>query len=160
MWLKPAILIVACIIPPFAMNHQSSESNIRQDTGQILQQLQSGDTTRNASLHRVLTEIQNGIINGTVNSFTPFIAPQIYLSLLNSDEGYFSSNQSSFILQHFFSSFRILTFRFTTVHSERLNTYATGGGTLIRKGSTEIIQIYLALRYRDGTWNITQFNMY
>jgi hypothetical protein len=159
MLLKPIILLFSC--SSFLFNSNYSDVIVLTDSGQVLSSPASQDSTmRMASINRILLDIQNGIMNGNVSAFSSYIAPQIYLNLLNTDEGYFSSNQSSFILQHFFSSVRMLTFRFTTVHTEGLNTYATGGGTFMRKGSPEIVQIYVAMKYRDGDWIMTQFNIY
>lgn len=159
MFLKHTILIFACFLFSLAA-HSWGMGATGQGFRQESQHNEERDSVRTYQLHRVLSEIQEGIVKSDVGSFASSIAPQVYVSLLNSDEGYFSSNQSSFVIQHFLSSNRILTFRFTTIQSEGSSGYATGGGTIVRRGSPEIIQVYVALKYQERAWILTQFNIY
>ncbi len=119
-----------------------------------------GEEEKDSVLDRTIAVIQEGIVAGATNTFTPWIAPQVYLRLLGSEEGYFSANQSTFVLERFFSSFRVLRFHFTTIHRSGSKAYATGGGTFIRRGTPEIVQVYIALIKHDDAWVISQFNIY
>ena len=155
MWLKNTILLLSLTI--LLTVNQSRSATF---CSQIASHINGQDSASSLPIDEILSAVQNGIMKGNIGSFVQYMAPQIYMSLLNTDEGYFSSNQSSFILERFFSSNRLMTFRFTTVHKDGLSAYATGGGTLMRKGTSEIIQIYVSFRYRAGSWVMTQFNIY
>ena len=159
MYLKYFMLLFAGIFF-FLVANPSGMGSVKQESRKSATQRDQNDSVRSYLLHRVLSEVQEGIVKSDVGSFASSIAPQVYVSLLNSDEGYFSSNQSSFVIQHFLSANKILTFRFTTIQSEGSSGYATGGGTIVRRGSPEIIQVYVALKYQDRAWILTQFNIY
>ncbi len=158
MRLKFTILFFICILISLTANSPAAGS-ARQDPRPGSGTGDPQDSV-SAALYHVLKDVEEGIINGDANLFASSIAPQIYINLSNSDEGYFSSNQSSFVIQHFLSASRLATFHFSTIRSDDSSAYATGGGTVVRRGFAEIIQVYVSLKYQNGAWLLTQFNVY
>ena len=88
MFLKHTILIFACFLFSLAA-HSWGMGATGQGFRQESQHNEERDSVRTYQLHRVLSEIQEGIVKSDVGSFASSIAPQVYVSLLNSDEGYF-----------------------------------------------------------------------
>ena len=60
----------------------------------------------------ILNEIEEGIIDNDVKAFSRYFSSQPYISLLNGVNGYYSSNQAYYILEEFFNSFKVISFRF------------------------------------------------
>jgi hypothetical protein len=108
----------------------------------------------------VLEKIEEGIKRNEGNALATYFAAQVYLNLQSEEEGYFSANQASLVLGHYLSVRKVLNFHFTTKQEEGGSAYATGGGTIIIRGVTEIIQLYVSFGLRSGKWVVTQFNIY
>jgi len=111
-------------------------------------------------LDALIESIRQGILSGEIQKFSGSFAHQVYITLRGKEGGYFSSNQALCILQNYFSGRRAVNFRFTTVRTNAVMPYATGGGTFLMKGNTEILQVYVAFASIDGQWVITQCNVY
>lgn len=113
-----------------------------------------------AQLDNVFDAIESAILGGDVKKLAPYFGKQLNLSLHSGTTGYFSSNQSYYILQNYFSSRKIISFKFTSRKLDDTSPFATGGGTSRAKGVNEILQFYVALAEVDGRWVISQFNVY
>jgi hypothetical protein len=113
-----------------------------------------------AYLDNLFDTIEAAILAGDVKKLAPYFGKQVNLSLQSGPSGYFSGNQSYYILQNYFSSRKILSFKFTSRKLDDTYPYATGGGTSRAKGVNEILQFYVALAEVDGRWVISQFNVY
>jgi hypothetical protein len=111
-------------------------------------------------VNRVFDEIEAAILAGDVKKLSPYFGRQMNLNLHAGMSGYFSSNQSYYILQNYFSSKKILSFRFTSRKPDDASPFATGGGTARTKGINEILQFYVSLVEVDSRWVISQFNVY
>lgn len=120
----------------------------------------SARSPQDARFREVAAGIEDGIRRNDASLLAPHFAGQLYLSLRSEEEGYYSANQASLVLEHYFAGRKFLNFRFTTTGTQGRNAYATGGGTIMVRGMTEIIQVYVSFRQRGGEWVVTQFNIY
>jgi len=111
-------------------------------------------------VNRVFDDIEHAILAGDVKKLSPYFGRQLNLNLHAGMSGYFSSNQSYYILQNYFSAKKILSFRFTSRKPDEASPFATGGGTARTKGMNEILQFYVSLVEVDGRWVISQFSIY
>ena len=112
------------------------------------------------SLEHIIQAIQDGINATSVGMFSDLFAKQIFMSLQENENGYFSANQAALVLQNYFSSKRNVKFIFSTTNILEGTPYATGGGTFFLRGSIRHFQIYVSLSFVEGRWVITQFNVY
>lgn len=101
-------------------------------------------------------EIESGIKHADPAGFSKYLSENSYLSLPNGVTGYFSSNQSFYILKDFFKTFIPVTFSFTIPAGSK-ETVATGALVFESKGKRENATVYIALTYEGTTWRITQF---
>lgn len=146
------------LVPPAtAFSQENRQEGPRDPSVARSRQTETREASSAAGIVRL---IETGLKAGSTDRFTPYLANQIYLSLRGIAGGYYSSNQASSILQSFFGSRKILTFRFTTVDDSATTPYATGGGTFLLKGTFQSFQIYVALTKADARWMISQFNLY
>jgi hypothetical protein len=111
-------------------------------------------------LEKMFREIEHGIRTEDTRAITKHFGKQVFLSLQNIESAYYSSNQASFIVQDFFNTHHIITFKLSSVNSSEPSPYATGGGTIRVKNTREILQVYIGLTMADDHWVISEFNMY
>ncbi len=101
-------------------------------------------------------EIESGIKHADPAGFSKYLSENSYISLPNGVSGYFSSNQSFYILKDFFKTFIPVAFSFEIPKGNK-ETVATGELVFESKGKRENATVYIALTYEGATWRITQF---
>ena len=130
--------------------------------GQKNNLLDRRNTPAHPQRHDVLTVLQTiekGIGRGFVSEFSRFFSSQVRLSF-SEQEGYYSANQTTSVLQNYFQAVKPESFAFSSYEEEGPNPYATGRFTYVLKGYRESAQVYVSLTRRDSKWVITQFNIY
>ena len=108
----------------------------------------------------VFKTVEKGVSSGSIVSFSNRFGPQVHVSITGKDEGYFSANQTTSVLQSYFVPLKPVSFTFSRFHEKGENPYATGRLTYIARGNQESVQIYVSLALHDSEWVIGQFNMY
>lgn len=108
----------------------------------------------------VFQAVKRGVAKGDPSAFSRYLGDQVSLSLRGGETGYFSGSQSFYLLSSFFSIHHPLGFDFTTFGESGDNPYATGGGTFVKRGVRERVQIYVSLSSSGSRWVISQFNIY
>lgn len=103
--------------------------------------------------------VASGLRHSDHASISRNFGRQVYVSLKGGENGYFSSNQASYVVQSFFASRRPASFTFTTI-DEGDEPFATGSGLFLMKGTRETLQVYVALARQGKRWVISQFNVY
>ena len=111
------------------------------------------------SAQEVFKEIEKGISEGNVSSISGFFSSQIYLSLSNGVNGYYSSNQAYYVLQGYFKNYYVITFSLKNVHDEDESIYATGVYTYSIEGKEGKAQVYISLKHAGPKWKITQLTI-
>jgi hypothetical protein len=106
-----------------------------------------------------LNEIEEGIKNGDINKLTGYFASQPYISLLSGVNGYYSSNQTYYILQDFFQNFKVVSFKFDNKKFEENVVYGTGEYFYERKGKRESAYLYVTLNKIGNKWFILQISI-
>jgi hypothetical protein len=106
-----------------------------------------------------LNEIEKGIKEGNINRLTDFFAPQPYISLLSGVNGYYSSNQTYYIIEEFFKNFKVVSFKFENKKFEENVVYGTGKYYYERKGKRESALLYVTLNKTGNKWTISQISI-
>jgi hypothetical protein len=107
----------------------------------------------------ILNEIESGILNNDVKSFSQYFTSQPYISLINGVNGYYSSNQTYYILEDFFNSFKVVSFRFEERKTEESVAYGKGTYYYEKKGKREEAHLYITLSKSGSKWYITQISI-
>ena len=107
----------------------------------------------------IFSEIEKALGSGNVSVISRYFSPQTYFSLSNGVSGYYSSNQSFYILEDFFSIYKVSSFRFKNIQADENNPYATGIYTFESKGQKGTSQVYVSLKNIGGSWKITQITI-
>jgi len=113
---------------------------------------------QNPQLEKVFTDIENGLSSGNVNLLSKHFSSQNYLSLSNGISGYYSSNQTYYILQDLFKISKPVSFRFTGVVANK-NPYATGVLTYEHRNRKETAQVFISLEFSGSEWTISQLTI-
>jgi len=104
--------------------------------------------------------IERGIIDGNVGNFSQYFDKQIFVNITRGENGYFSSDQASSLLQHYMETRKVISFKFSRLDESGPTPYATGRLISIYRGTLESAQVYVSCSLQGPGWVIGQFNIY
>ncbi len=107
----------------------------------------------------IFNDIESGIINNDVKKFSQYFSSQPYLSLVNGVNGYYSSNQAYYIMEDFFNSFKVVSFKMEETKTEGTVAYCKGDYYYEKKGRREVAHLYITLGKSGNKWYITQISI-
>ncbi len=107
----------------------------------------------------IFNEIESGINSSDVAKISKYFAPQPYISLINGVNGYYSSNQAYYILEDFFDTYKVLSFKLDESKIDEVISYAKGEYYFEKKGKREIAHFYVTLSKSGSRWQITQISI-
>ncbi len=107
----------------------------------------------------IFTLVESGLRRADLSSLSKLFGREVFVSLKGGESGYFSTNQAFLIIQSFLRARRPVSFTFST-KEEGDESFATGSGVFLSKGSRETLQVYVAVSRLGGRWVISQFNVY
>ena len=122
--------------------------------------INQGLVTPREGYRRVFEMVEEGIASGTVNDFAAFFDSQVSVNLRGGESGYYSANQTYYVLESYFKLRRFGHFEFTTFGKSESNPYATGSARFTSKGGMENVQVYVSLSWGGERWVISQFKVY
>lgn len=103
---------------------------------------------------QIFSDIERTFSSGNVSLISNYFPSQIYLSLSNGVNGFYSGNQAYYILQDFFQLNQPITFKFTQ-RSESENGFATGLFTFENKNKKETAQVFISVEFSGAKWKIS-----
>ena len=104
-------------------------------------------------------EIAAGLNYSNTNSIKKYFTDQIYLNIISTEKGYYSSSQAEIILDDFMNYFKVISFKFKRSYYK--NSFAFALGTYkydIGSGVREL-EVSVTLNYDNGTWYIDQITV-
>ena len=107
----------------------------------------------------IFNDIESGIISNDVKKFSKYFSSQPYLSLVNGVNGYYSSNQAYYIMEDFFNSFKVVSFKMEETKTEGTVSYGKGDYYFEKKGRREVAHLYITLSKSGNKWYITQISI-
>ena len=107
----------------------------------------------------IFNDIESGIISNDVKKFSQYFSSQPYISLVNGVNGYYSSNQAYYIIEDFFNSFKIVSFKMEETKTEGSVSYGKGNYYYEKKGKRQIAHLYITLSKSGNKWYITQISI-
>ena len=107
----------------------------------------------------IFNDIESGIISNDVKKFSKYFSSQPYISLVNGVNGYYSSNQAYYILEDFFNSFKVVSFKMEETKTEGTVSYGKGDYYFEKKGRREVAHLYITLSKSGNKWYITQISI-
>jgi len=107
----------------------------------------------------IFNDIESGIASNDVKKFSQYFSSQPYISLVNGVNGYYSSNQAYYIMEDFFNSFKVVSFKMEETKSEGSVSYGKGDYYFEKKGRREVAHLYITLSKSGNKWYITQISI-
>jgi hypothetical protein len=122
--------------------------------------VQNTDSNKNVRPGELIfKEIESGIKDGKVDRITKYFGQQTYFSFSNGINGYYSNNQAFYVLEDFFKLYRVTSFKFDYIKSDKNNGHATGNYNYDNRGQRSTAQVYISLKKIGSNWIITQFTI-
>jgi hypothetical protein len=144
------VLVVAIFrVPDLAMG------GVQQERG-----AQRGPRRVSEDYRKIFAVVQSSLTNGNISAIVQHLAPQVQVNLRGAENGYYSANQTYYLLENYLQSRKIMGFEFSTIGESDSNPYATGGANLNFRGTREYAQVYVSLSRSGEKWVITQINIY
>lgn len=107
----------------------------------------------------ILEEVETGLGANDIERFSKHFASKVYISLLTGQKGYFSSEQSFFILRNFLRNYTPASFSYYSTNYEANNPYGVGTLRYSNLGKRGEAQVYIALARIDSRWRISQITI-
>lgn len=142
------------VIYPFA-------ASFSQDGWWKEQKYKSDDTRQKYALcKRTFKDVAEGFNAQNISYINIYFDSQVYLNIISSDKGYYSSNQAELILTDFMDYFRIVNFVYKRSHRKNSYAFATGKYKYNRGNGTLDLDVSVSLKYKDEKWYIDQISIY
>lgn len=107
----------------------------------------------------IFNQIETGIVNNDIKNFSQYLSAQTYLSLINGVNGYYSSNQAYYILEDFFNTFKVVSFKIEETKTTESVSYGKGDYFFEKKGKREVAHFYVTLNKTGSKWYIAQISI-
>ncbi len=108
---------------------------------------------------KVFLRIEEGMAGATVDKFSKYFGNRNYLSLSNGVSGYYSSNQSYYVIKDFLSIYQPISFKLTNTVTETATPFASGILKYNSKGVRGTSVVFISLHFIDGVWKISQITI-
>lgn len=115
--------------------------------------------SRNREVQRLLYKIEEGISSGSVDKFSSYFGNRTYLSLSNGANGYFSANQSYYVMKDYLSIYQPVSFKFTNIVSDSNNPFSAGSLRYNNQGVRGNATVFVTLQLIDNQWFISQITI-
>lgn len=100
--------------------------------------------------------IADGLMYSNVTYVSPYFQNEIYLSISNSEKGYYNREQSAYIIENFFSLYPVSSFKWRNSSRSEKYAFALGKYRYKRSGFINTYTISVSLKYVNDLWLIDQ----
>jgi hypothetical protein len=101
-------------------------------------------------------DIADGLMYSNVNYVIPYFQNEIYLSIQNSEKGYYNREQSSYIIESFVTTYPVSSFKWRNSSRSERYAFALGKYKYKKGGFINTFTISVSLKYTDDLWLIDQ----
>lgn len=108
---------------------------------------------------KLFVKIEDGIGSGSVDKFSSYFSQRNYLSFTNGAAGYYSANQSYYVIKDFLSVNQPISFKITNMVTETATPFAAGTLKYISKGIRTTATVFISLQMIDNQWRISQITI-
>jgi len=114
---------------------------------------------KDRELNRLFIKIEDGLGSGSVDIFSGSFSNKNFLSLSSGNTGYYSANQSYYVIKDFLSIHQPISFKFTNIVTETNNPFASGILRYNNKGIRGTAMVFVALQFIGNQWRISQITI-
>lgn len=113
--------------------------------------------SREANL--LFIKIEEGLNSSAVDKFSKYFSGKNYISLTSGNSGYYSGNQSYYVIKDFLSVYQPISFKLTNTVLDSNNPFASGILKYNNKGIRGTATVFISLQYADNQWRISQITI-
>jgi hypothetical protein len=115
--------------------------------------------SKSREIQKVFSRIEEGIETGSIDKFASYFSSRNYLSLRGGISGYYSENQTFYVIKDFFSINQPLAFKLTNIVSDQSTPFAAGMLRYINRGIRSTATVFISLQWVDHQWRISQITI-
>lgn len=119
----------------------------------------SAQDVKTSEAQKVFFRLEEGISASAVDKFSHYFGSKCYLSLTNGTAGYYSSNQSYYVIKDFLSIYQPNSFKLTNIVLESTTPFASGVLKYSNKGIRGTATVFISLQLIEHKWVISQITI-
>ena len=116
----------------------------------------NGQEKRNKEAQIIFSRFEEGMATGAVDKFSKYFASRTYLSFTQGVSGYYSFDQSYYVVKDFLSINLPLSFNLTNIITETSTPFAFGTLRYIKSGIKGSAAVFISLQFINKNWQISQ----
>ncbi len=109
-----------------------------------------------AGCKKVFVTIGDGINYSNVYAVIPYFGSEVYLNILNDERGYYSPDQTKYIVENFFSNNPVHSFKWRMSSRSENYAFASGKYKYSKNGYINNYSLSVSLKYINEKWLIDQ----
>jgi len=117
----------------------------------------AGNDTSEA--RQALGAIDAALSTGEARAMLRFFHTKVFLTLLSGENGYYSAEQSYFILRNFFAAHNSTGFSWTGANLSERSAWGVGTLRYLKPGQRGNAQVFVSLTRGDQGWRINQLTI-
>jgi hypothetical protein len=122
-------------------------------------QIVSAQETKSREAQKVFLRVEEGISSAAVDKFSNYFSEKNYFSLNGGTTGYYSANQSYYVIKDFLSIYQPISFKLTNIVIETATPFASGNLRYNNKGIRGNAVVFISLQLVDNQWRISQITI-
>lgn len=109
-----------------------------------------------ADCKKVFENIGDGINYSNVYEVIPYFGTEVYLNILDDEKGYYSPEQTKYILENFLTNNPVSSFKWRMSSRSKNYAFASGKYKYRKNGYINSYELSVSLKYSNETWLIDQ----
>ncbi|PKL84094.1 MAG: hypothetical protein CVV24_01610 [Ignavibacteriae bacterium HGW-Ignavibacteriae-3] len=119
----------------------------------------SAQESKGREAQKVFFRFEEGLNSSAVDKFSSYFGDKNYLSLANGTAGYYSANQSYYVMKDFLSVYQSSSFKLSNIVTETSTPFASGILKYNNKGIRGTATVFISLQLVDNQWRISQITI-
>jgi hypothetical protein len=115
--------------------------------------------SKSKEAQKVFLRIEEGFNSVAVDKFSNYFSAKNYFSFNGGTTGYYSSNQSYYVIKDFLSIYQPISFKLTNIVTETASPFASGNLRYSNKGIKGNAIVFISLQWIDNRWRISQITI-
>lgn len=112
-----------------------------------------------SDVNKIFIHIEDGLNNNAVDKFAGYFSEKNFISLKNGNSGYFSANQSFYVIKDFLSIYKPISFKLTNIVTDSVNPFASGILKYNNNGIRGTAVVFISLQLVNNQWRISQITI-
>lgn len=115
-----------------------------------------GQEKHNKEAQKIFSRFEEGMTTGAIDKFSQYFSYRTYLSFTQGVSGYYSFDQSYYVVKDFLSINLPISFNLTNIIIETSTPFAFGTLKFIRSGIKGSATVFISLQLINKKWQISQ----